>query len=427
MDPINKELEEQALSLNLDDLASSTTFEIGKFEDPITPTPAPSPAPAPATPPVEGAPPPSSTPPPAQAPTLTEIDKLINDIDSASLEGDKSPASIGSFNGLKTRYKTAIEPLRQKVAQFEAETTALRAQLEEAKKHEEASVKLAEAQTKLSALETDLLNKTKENESLLYYRRKYDAEADPEIKRSFIEPLNELKRRSMDIIEDAGLDETFWAELMGAESEAKLNRLIDSSNITGLNAQSLRQYATKYSIIDRDYREVMAPENIEISIAQARGRSLQNADKLAKDTFEKIKLTFAEHCQELREHPENKEHNIFVYDKAIEDATRNYAALRKALPADFHNPYILGSLAQSAFMSAAYPMQKKFAEHLINKYNALLSELRSEKPPGVRHRKEANGHAPGSFTPEDVKKAASTSIEEIANETASTLFNSFRS
>lgn len=345
------------------------------------------------------------------------IDDLNQDIDSAQLEGAKSPESIRSFDGLKARYKNKTKAIRDQVQALHTQVTALTSQLEGidklkdgAKKYEEVAPTVLQLEEKVKQLET-------ENQTLNYYRRKYDLENDPTIKEEFIEPMNELRAKSMDILENSNLDESFWRQLVDCDSEYKINTLIDNARIGGMNAQSLKRNVGIFQQLRAGYNQVSAPENIEAAIDTAKGTRLKNAAEMSQKMFEKTQATFSDWISELRQSEFNKEHNHFVYDKVIEQAKTNYENLKKVLPADQISPVTMHSMAKAALMAAAYPAQKTMLEHALKIISDLTTEIKEGSAPRMRQTKEAPLASSNSV--EDLKKEATKTIDQIAAESFS--------
>ena len=369
------------------------------------------------------------TPPPA-APGITRpptapmighneifknIDDLNQEIDSAQLEGAKSPESLRSFDGLKARYKNKTKAIRDQVQSLHTQVTALTSQLEGIDKLKEGAKKYEEVAPTVTQLEEKLKLLEQENSTLSYFRRKYDLENDPTIKEEFIQPMNELQEKSMDILHNSNLDESFWKELVNSDSEFKINSLIDNARISGMNAQSLKRNVGIYQQLRDQYTTVSSPESIEAAIDTAKGQRLKNAAVMSQKMFERTQETFAEWISELKESEFNKEHNYFVFDKVVEQAKVNYENLKKVLPADQISPVTMHSMAKASLMAAAYPVQKTMLEHALKMIGDLTAEIKESGAPRMRQTKEpASGFQTGSV--DDLRKEATKTIEQIAAE-----------
>lgn len=348
---------------------------------------------------------------------LSDLDKLESEIDTATLEG-KTPESVRSFEGLKARYKNKLAPIREQLKTVENRISDLQAALDKAKAYEADAQKYTEAQSLLTALETEQKDLRQEVESLRVFRLKDDLDSDPQIKREYLNPMNELKSRSLDILEASDLDESVWKDLLETQSEAKLNAKIDAADISGLNAQSLKAYVQEYKSLKADYAKVSSPEYIAAALDTARGRSQRASETKAKEVFENIKTKFSNHVKELKESSINKEHNMFVYDKVIAQAQTNFESLKKTLGSEYQNEGVLGVLAQAALMTAAYPSQDKLIQHMLKERTELLAEIGELKgTPGISQTREVVGSPTFMSEMQQIKQAAGKSLDSIVNET----------
>lgn len=371
-------------------------------------------APPPAQPVIK----PPTTPIITQGEVFKNIDDLNQDIDSAQLEGAKSPESIRSFDGLKARYKNKTKAIRDQVQALHTQVTALTSQLEGLDKFKEGAKKYEEVAPTVSQLEEKVKHLEQENRTLSYFRRKYDLENDPTIKEEFLAPMQELHEKSMDILQNSNLDEDFWKELVACDSEFKINSMIDQARIGGMNAQSLKRNVGIYQQLKNGYNQVSSPQNIEAAIDTAKGKRIKDATEMSTKMFERTQATFADWISELRESEFNKEHNHFVYDKVIDQAKTNYENLKKVLPADQISPVTMHSLAKASLMAAAYPVQKTMLDHALKIIGELTTEIKESGAPKMRQTKEAP-MSKDSGSVEDLKKEATKTIDQIAAESFS--------
>lgn len=308
----------------------------------------------------------------------SDLDELENDLDDAALIG-KTQASINSFEGLKSRYKNTITKIRAELEQLQS---AQREQESKTSNYGELDAKARaydDLLTKFSQLESDNERLKRDNEEASYYRKRYDLENDPQTKREFVAPMQDLKRRTIDILINTGNDDSVWDDLVSADSEYKINHLIESAGISGLNAQSVKQYLSQYRTLNAELKKSSSPEYIDAAIEASRGKRQRITDDMAKESFTSIKEQFSKHVRELQHSQVNREHNFFVHDKVVEAAERSYNALRPAIAPEFHTPQTHNALSQLTLMANAYPFQKKLVDHLITERTALLEELNSIK------------------------------------------------
>lgn len=350
-----------------------------------------------------------------QGEIFKNIDDLNQDIDTAQLEGAKSPESIRSFDGLKARYKNKTTLIRNQVQSLHTQVTALTSQLEGIDKLKDGAKKYEEIAPTVTQLEESVAALKKENETLGYFRRKYDLENDPTVKEEFLAPMEELHDKSMDILQNSNLDEDFWKELVACDSEFKINTMIDQARISGMNAQSLKRNIGLYQQLRSGYTQVSSPENIEAAIDTAKGRRLQNAKELSEKVFSQTQAMFSDWIDELKKSEFNKEHNHFVFDKVVEQAKTNYENLKKVLPPDQVNNVAMHSLAKASLMAAAYPAQKIMLEHALKIIADLSNTIKESGAPRMRQTKEVPTTV-GINGVEDVKKEAIKTIEQITAE-----------
>lgn len=361
---------------------------------------------------------PATEPMISQGEIFRNIDDLNNDIDSAQLEGAKSPESLRSFDGLKARYKNKTKAIRDQVQSLHTQVTALTSQLEGIDVLKDKSKKYEDIAPTVTQLEEQLANLKKENDTLSYFRRKYDLENDPTIQEEFIAPMNDLQEKSMDILEHNNLDRDFWNQLVSSDSEYKINSLIDGARITGLNAQSLKRYVGLYQQLHTGYNQVSSPESIEAAIDTAKGQRLQNAKVLSEKVFEQTQSSFSEWISELKNSEFNKEHNHFVYDAVIKQAKTNYENLKKVLPPDQLNQVAMHSMAKASLMAAAYPAQKIMLESALKIISDLSNEIKESGAPRMRQTRESPYSSPTGSV-DELKREATKTIEQIAAESFS--------
>lgn len=358
---------------------------------------------------------PPTTPMVSQGEIFKSIDDLNQDIDTAQLEGAKSPESIRSFDGLKARYKNKTKAIRDQVQSLHTQVTALTTQLEGLDTLKEKSKKYEEVAPTVFQLEEQVKNLGKENETLNYYRRKYDLENDPTVKEEFIEPMKELRAKSMDILEHSNLDEDFWKQLIDCDSEFKINSAIDNARISGMNAQSLKRNVGIYQQLKNGYTQISTPENIDAAIDTAKGRRLQNAKEMSEKVFTTTQTAFSDWIDELKSSDFNKEHNHFVFDKVVEQAKTNYENLKKVLPPDQINAVAMHSMAKASLMAAAYPAQKVMLEHALKIIADLTKEIKESGTHKMKQTKESQMPLSSNGV-EELKKEATKTIEQIAAE-----------
>lgn len=347
---------------------------------------------------------------------VTDIDSLEKELEEARLEG-KTPESIRSFEGLKSRYKNKIAEIRAKVERLEkekaeaAEKIAILPDIQAKVNHYDNLV------AKTKRMEEDLEKAKKEASENSYFRKKYDFENDPEIRRSFIAPMQELKRRCTDIIANVGLDEHVWNELVKADSEYRINHIIDSADISGLNAQSLKNYVYQYKELAREYSKASAPEYIDSAIEAAIGKNKRISEEVATKSFNDIKDAFSKHVREIEYSDLNKEHNLFVHDKVVEKAKATFDVFKKALAPEYQNPQALSSVAQAAIMASAYPFQKKLVDFLMEERTKLLVEL-SELSSGPSINQSTESYTNESLSDDMMffNNVASKTIDEITED-----------
>lgn len=361
-------------------------------------------------PPIRPATEPMITPPASVSPSnlIKELDELDQDISTATIDDDPnlSEASKNSFKGLKARYKNKITSFKSQVGALNTQIASLTAQLEDLPKIRENAKEFERVAPTVKQLEEENSNLKKENQTLSYYRRKYDLENDPTIRQKFVEPMQQLKDESMDILQNNNLDENFWHELVNSDSEYRINSLIDGNRITGLNAQSLKSYVKQYQRLSQEYAYVSSPETIESAIDTAKGHRLRNAAAMSQKVFNDVEALFATFVDEVKESEFNREHNHFVYDKVKAEATKYYDNLKKSIAPDQITQPVMHNFAKAALMMAAFPLQKKALEHAI----ATIGELKKEISEGGVSMRQTRESLPRGTT--------GASVEEIRNEGA---------
>lgn len=347
---------------------------------------------------------------------LSDIQNLEQELEDAKLEG-KTPESIRSFEGLKARYKNTISSIKDKVALLEREKNDALEKIAVLPDIQAKANYYETATTKMKRLEEDLEKSKKEAQDNSYFRKKYDLENDPEIKRSFLLPMQELKKRCNDIISNVGLDEQVWHDLMTADSEFKINHIIDAADISGLNAQSLKNYVYQYKDIATEFRRASDPSYIEATIEAAQGKNKKLSEELSEQAFTSIKDAFSKHVRELEYSEVNKEHNLFVHDKVVEKAKATFEVLKKALAPEYHNPQALASVAQASIMASAYPHQKKLVDFLMEDREKLIKEIRSlTSGPSINQSQERRSNGFADDFDLMTGKGGDMSIDEITSE-----------
>ena len=344
-----------------------------------------------------------------------DLDSLDTEIQGSNLEGGKSPEQLRSFDGLKARYKNKITSAKQQLQFAQTQIAALTSQLTDLPKIKDNATKYEQIAPEVEKLEARIEELQRENESLSYYQRKYDFEKDPEVQREFLEPMTSAKSKSLDILQNHNLDEDFWDQLVTADSEYKVNSLIDGARISGLNGQSLKRHVSVYQQLKDELRTASAPETIEAAIDVARGRRIESSNKAAGQIFDWYTNTFSEWMSEIKENEINREHNFYVHDKAIEEAKKTYNSLRQAIPAEHLSKRVLEAFAKSSLMAAAYPLQRKLLDFLLKTNGELISEKKNSGM-SLRQIRENPIRTNGIQGVEDIKKEATKSIDEITRE-----------
>jgi len=356
---------------------------------------------------------------------MRSLDDLEKEIGDAKLEG-KTQASINSFDGLKTRYKNKMGEIKEQLERLRTARDMQQAQL---KKYPEMEAKMNHYDTlvsKVKLMEEELAAAKKEVTTNAYYRRKYDFENDPEIQKAFTAPMNDLKTRSLDIIKNVGLGEDVWEDLLAADSEYKQNHIIDSADISGLNAQSLKQYISQYKILQSEFNKASAPEVIDAMLEAYRGKGSRIAEETAARVFDDVKHEFSNHVKEIQYSDVNKEHNLFVHDKVVELAQTTYNNMKRGLAREYQNNKMLSYLSHAAIMAAAYPYQRKMVDHLLQDRENLLKEIGelTETSP-ISQSSEVGVGSPTFTTFEQelnfVRESGKKSVDDIATSILSTV------
>lgn len=365
-----------------------------------------------------------SSPPPSQTPSTDSIDIPINnssldeleaEIDNSALVG-KTQESINSFEGLKARYKN-------KISEFKTQLESLKREKEELSQQ---TSKVSELEAKVRAYD-DMVSRNKfleeeaeqakaDAEKNAYYRRKYDFENDPEVRKAYVAPMNDLKTKCLDIIDNAGLDDNVWHDLIHADSEYKINSIIDAADISGMNAQSLKSYVGQYKALGAEFSKASNPEYIDSALQAARGKGQRLSDEVANKSFTDIKDAFAKHVKEIQYSDVNKEHNLFVHDKVVENAKGIFESLRKTMSSEYQNPQSMASVAQAAIMASAYPFQKKLVDYLMKDRAELLKGLKeSTSGPSIKQSTESSDYLSSTST-DFINNTLTKSVDDIANE-----------
>lgn len=346
--------------------------------------------------------------------TSQSLDELEEEIDSAELTG-KTQESINSFEGLKARYKNKISAFKTQLADLTREKEEYSSKMSKVGELEARSRAYEDLVAKVRFLEEEAETAKTEAEKNSFFRKKYDFENDPEVKRAFVTPMKELKSKSVNIIENAGLDESVWDDLIAADSEYKVNSIIDAADISGLNAQSLKSYISQYSSLKNEFSRASNPEYIESALQAARGKGQRLSDEVSNRAFTDVKEAFSKHVKEIQHSEVNKEHNLYVHDKAVEKAKAIFDSLRKTMSSEYQNPQSMASIAQASVMAAAYPFQKQLVDYLIKDRAELLKELsKASSGPSIRQSTEnSNGSNTDS---EFFKTTLNKSVDDIANE-----------
>lgn len=305
----------------------------------------------------------------------SSLDQLEKDIDSAALV-DKTPASIASFDSLKATYKSKISEFKSQLTALAAEKEQLTQQAAKASELESKARAYEDVANRAKSLETELETQKKELETNSYYRKKYDFENDPDVRKAYIAPMQNLKTKAVDILTNAGLGEGVWHDLVKANSEYSINSIIDATELTGMNARSLRDYVSNYKAIQSDMSRASSPEYIDSAIEATRGSGQRLSDEISNEAFTDIKDAFATHVREIEYSDINKEHNLFVHDKVVGKAKETFDALRKTMSRDYQNPQAMKAVAQASIMASAYPFQKKLVDHLMGERTKLLQEIK---------------------------------------------------
>jgi len=400
-DQIAPEIQELSTPESIDSIVNN--FQYGNQ------TPNPQEAPQPTKPQAD-------TPPNIDA--MTELDQLASEIDSAALVG-KTPESIASFEGLKARYKNKISEIKTQLESLKSEKETLSQQASKASELE-AKIRAFDTMTDRNKyLEQEAEKLRADVEKNAYYRRKYDFENDPEVRRAFVAPMEDLKAKSQDIIQNAGLDDSVWSDLISADSEYKVNSIIDAADISGMNAQSLKTYVNQYKTLNNEFKRASDPAYIDSTLQAIKGQSQRVSEEVSAGAFNDVKDHFSNHVREIQYSDINKEHNIFVHDKVVAKAKETFDALRKTLSSEYQNPNSMRAIAQASIMTAAYPFQKKMVDHLLQERAKLLKEIKSyTSGPSISQSTESKST---TSDPDFIQSIANKSLDEIANDMFSSL------
>lgn len=346
----------------------------------------------------------------------SELDSLSSDIEEAKLDDAKTPQSIGSFDGLKTRYKKTIDGLKAKVEEYESLSRNLAAEKEEISNLKKHNQEVEELQAKYESLQREHEEHKKELDEARYYRRKVDASNDPILKNKYLEPMENFKEKSMAILNHVGVDNVNIDQLANA-SEVEINSFIEESGITGLNATSLKNHLDQYFMHKSQYDKETSPEYIDSMLKQYKGKRIQLSDSMAKDIFDAVKADFdaSEHIDSIRKSNVNKDHNLYVHDQVVDSAQNTYQNFRRLLGDEFLNPPVLSLMAKAAYATSAYPYTAAVNEHLLKANAALIEELKAQDSgASVTQTSEM----PTSNSPSDLltelKNISNSSISDIA-------------
>lgn len=345
--------------------------------------------------------PPTSTIPPS---TFTsQADDLLSDIEGAKLE-EAAPKSIASFDGLKARYKNKVQALKDEFSSVSTQLQKLQSENAELSKLKEVNDEYTHLQNEVATLKETLKEYEQELDTTRYYRMKYDFENDPYVRNEYIKPMQDIKDRALDIIENAGKSPEFWSELTSLESEYAINNALEQAGLSTLNASTMRDLIARYNRYSRDLSQVSKPEVIDAELSRLRGKGKADIDSQATKVFEDIYKDFSTHIEQFQKSSVNKEHNIFVMEKVTDTAKKTFDAFKADINPDSLTPGALRVLAQSALVTAAYPYQSKLSRFLLEKVDELTKALEeSTSTPGISQVREPLSTPSSSLTREQLQ------------------------
>lgn len=352
--------------------------------------------------------------PPTVDELLQSVDNLDKDIEEQSLEDSAGSKTKASFEGLKSKYKSTISEVKGQLELLKQEKDLL---VKEASNYSKAKEELEAAKVTLAALEEERDKFKQDAASSRHFRLKYDAENDPIIKEAFTAPMNSSLSKARDIITDAGLEPGFWNELVAAENSAQVNRLIDSTDMTRLNAVDLKAHVEQYKTLKSEFDTITSPEFIEATITKAKGQQIQRSESQAKQIFDDLTSHYSEHIAWLKESKTNKDHNIYIHDQAVENANKNFQSFRKRLSAENQSEEVLSWAAHTSLAAAAYPFQDKYARHLEKRVKELETALASrDASPKIKQTSEPKPQVDSFMSEIDkIKEAAKLPMKDIAS------------
>lgn len=309
-----------------------------------------------------------------------DLDLLNNDIDNAKLEDGKTPQSIASFEGLKSRYKNTISGLKEEVARYKEKEAQIELEREEILSKKQIHTSVDDLTSKNESFAKENIELKKQLEEALPYVRKYDAEADPVLQHKYLKPAAEFKSRATDILGKYILETDVPNTLKNLVqlSEADLNQQIDDLGITGLNASALKSHVENTQIIEHEYNQITSPENIEETLKNSKGQLIRISDEVAANTFENVKTSFSDHIKEIQYSEYNKEHNHFVHDKVVEKAESTFNVLRSAVAPGNQSEEVMQRLATIAISASAYPYNNTLLSSALETITALKEQLQEQ-------------------------------------------------
>lgn len=377
------------------------------------PTPPTEPAP-PVAPPVAESMPKPANPLEEMQEAKKQIEDLNKNIEEAELEEASSPKALGAFGRLKSYYKKQNKELLDKLAKFEETASGLekeRAALGQTRTQHES---FEELKTKYEAQRQTLENQDKELQETRYYKRLADAKSDPVLQRNYLQPMDDAKQRALNILESVNVTDVPFEEL-SKSSEFEINNYIESTGLSGMNANALKGHLDNYFMHKSGYAKETNKENLEGTLKRTQAQMLESSDRLADEVLGHIKKSFSgsNFVKELSESDFNKDHNVFVHDKILEKANDYYQKSRKRLGEKGLDPHVLSECAESALAKAAYPYNEATTRFLMQENAALKAENRAlTTGPDITQTTEVAPVDPYQSQLDYVRKISEQTIEE---------------
>ena len=352
--------------------------------------------------------------------------QLLDEIDAVEPDEGISDAALGGFKGLKSKYKNKITALQSQYEEIENKYKEAESRLNDLSPLETEVGDLRTQVEQAQALQSQLEELDKRNKELSIYEKKYNLLGNPEVKAQITDPMSEYKGKAMEIIQGAlgshidAIDvpreaERLWDKLRTSNNDFDTNTMISEAGITDLNAMSLKSAVNQFRGLDAKLSELSNPEFIDAAIAHMNGQAQTRSDAKATSVFGAVQKQFEDHIQEIKESEVNKEHNHFVYEKTIEDATKTFETFRKVLSSEYGNDEaVLSYFAKAAFTDAAYRSQSimnKFLLKELSERDKVIKELKA--PVDVRQTSESPKAPTQDNSLNSLKDQTSTSLDDI--------------